>query len=107
MVCEDDFLVEESRAVWQRIFGSDWIFEKYAAKEFEELPSNSLMDEALTPSLFTRNRALIVTNADKLTKGRIEVLTELQNVRTSSLKVILATAARKSAEGWAKAVSYN
>ena len=102
MVCEDDFLVEESQPVWQRIFGSNWIFEKYAAKEFEEIPSNRLMDEALTPSLFTRNRALIITNADKLTKGRIEVMTELQKVRTSSLKVVLVTAARKSAEGWAK-----
>jgi len=102
-VCEDDFLVEESRVVWQRIFGSNWIFEKYAAKEFEEIPSSRFMDEALTPSLFTRNRALIITNAEKLTKGRIEALTELQNVRNSSLKIVLVTGARKSVEGWSKA----
>src|SRR5262245_22796626 len=91
LVCEDDFLVEESRTVWQRIFGNNWIFEKYAAKEFEEISSSRLMDEALTPSLFTQSRALIVTNADKLTKARIEVMTELQNVQSASLRVILAT----------------
>jgi DNA polymerase III subunit delta len=102
MVCEDDFLVEESRAAWQRIFGSNWIFEKYAAKEFEEIPSNRFVDEALTPSLFTRNRTLIVTNAEKLTKGRLDALTELQNVTNSSLKIVLVTGARKSVEGWSK-----
>jgi len=102
MICEDDFLVEESRAVWHRIFGSNWIFEKYAAKEFEEIPSNRLMDEALTPSLFTQNRALIITNTEKLTKGRIEVLAELQNVTSSSLKIVLVTGSRKSVEAWAK-----
>lgn len=102
MISEDDFLVEESRGIWQRIFGSNWIFEKYAAKEFEEIPGNHLIDEALTPSLFKQNRALIVTNAEKLTKGRIDVLGELQNVSNSSLKVVLATGARKSIEAWAK-----
>jgi DNA polymerase III subunit delta len=102
LVCEDDFLVEESRAVWQRIFGGNWVFEKYVAKEFEEISSTHLMDEALTPSLFTQSRALIVTNADKLTKARIDVLGELQNVQSSSLKVILATSNRKAVEGWAK-----
>src|SRR5947208_10020843 len=102
MICEDDFLVEESRAVWHRIFGSNWIFEKYAAKEFAEIPSNRLMDEALTPSLFTQNRALIITNTEKLTKGCIEVLAELQNVTSSSLKIVLVTGSRTSVEAWAK-----
>jgi len=101
-VCEDDFLVEESRAVWQRIFGANWVFEKYAAKEFEEIPSSRLMDEALTPSLFTQSRVLIVTSADKLTKGRVEDLNGLQGVPISSLRVVLVTAGRKSIEGWAK-----
>src|SRR5262249_16618716 len=96
LVCEDDFLVEESRSVWQRIFGRKWVFEKYAAKEFEEISSSHLMDEALTPSLFTQSRVLIVTNADKVTKARMDVLSELQNVQGSSLKVILVTASRKS-----------
>lgn len=101
-VCEDDFLVQESRAVWQRLFGGAWMFEKYAAKEFEEIPSSRLMDDALTPPLFTRNRALMVTNADKLTKGRVEDLAGLQNVPGPALKVILVTGSRKSIEGWAK-----
>jgi len=101
-VCEDDFLVEESRAVWLRIFGGSWVFEKYAAKEFEEIPAGRLMDEALTPSLFTQNRALLVTNAEKLTKGRIEHLTALQNVANASLKVVLVTSGRKSADALAK-----
>ena len=101
-VCEDDFLVEESRAVWLRIFGGSWVFEKYAAKEFEEIPAGRLMDEALTPSLFTQNRALLVTNAEKLTKGRIEHLTALQKVANASLKVVLVTAGRKSADALAK-----
>ena len=101
-VCEDDFLVEESRAVWLRIFGGSWVFEKYAAKEFEEIPAGRLMDEALTPSLFTQNRALLVTNAEKLTKGRVEHLTALQNVANASLKVVLVTSGRKSADALAK-----
>jgi DNA polymerase III delta subunit len=101
-VCEDDFLVEESRAVWLRIFGGSWIFQKYSAKEFEEIPEARLMDDALTPSLFTENRALMVTNAEKLTKGRIEHLTALQNVANASLKVVLVSSARKSADAWAK-----
>ena len=101
-VCEDDFLVEESRAVWLRIFGGSWVLEKYAAKEFEEIPAGRLMDEALTPSLFTQNRALLVTNAEKLTKGRIEHLTALQKVANASLKVVLVTAGRKSADALAK-----
>jgi DNA polymerase-3 subunit delta len=101
-VCEEDFLVDESRPVWQRIFGGDWVFEKYIAKEFEEIPSGRLMDEALTPSLFTQNRAVIVTNADKITKGRIEDLTALQAIPNSSLRIVLVTSSRKSADAWAK-----
>jgi DNA polymerase III delta subunit len=45
---------------------------------------------------------LIVTTADKLTKARVEALAEMQRVPASSLKVVLATAARKSVEGWAQ-----
>jgi DNA polymerase-3 subunit delta len=104
-VCEDDFLVEESRPTWQRIFGGTWVFEKFPAKEFEEIPSGRLMDEALTPSLFTQNRILIITNAEKLTKARVEDLVALQGVPNSSLKVVLATATRKSVEAWSKSFS--
>jgi DNA polymerase III subunit delta len=101
-VCEDDFLVEESRPVWQRIFGGSWVFEKYPAKEFEEIPRARLMDDAMTPSLFTQNRILIVTNSEKITKGRMDDLSLLQGVPNASLKIILATGLRKSADGWGK-----
>ena len=100
--CGDDFLVEESRPVWERIFGGSWVFEKYAAKEFEEIPSGRLMDEALTPSLFTQNRILIVSNADKLTKKRIEDLNQIQNLAGASLRIILVGAPGKSADAWAR-----
>jgi DNA polymerase-3 subunit delta len=103
-VCEDDFLLEESRPVWQRIFGGDWVFEKYTAKEFEEIPAGRLMDEALTPSLFTQNRALIVSNAEKTTKGRLEDLAALQQVPNASLRIIMAANARKSVDAWAKTI---
>src|SRR5579883_2042759 len=101
-VCEDDFLLEESRPVWKRIFGGEWVFEKYPAKEFEEIPSGKLMDEALTPSLFTQTRALIVANAEKTTKGRLEDLAALQAVSNASLRVILASNSRKSVDAWGK-----
>jgi DNA polymerase-3 subunit delta len=101
-VCEDDFLLEESRSVWARIFGGQWVFEKYAAKEFEEIPAGRLMDEALTPSLFTQNRALIVANGEKTTKGRLEDLAALQAVPNASLKIVLAASSRKSVDAWAK-----
>jgi len=101
-ICEDDFLVEESRPVWQRIFGGSWVVEKFVAKEFEEIPAGRLMDDALTPSLFTQNRILIVTNADKITKGRIEDLGRIQEVPNASLRIILVTNSWKSADAWAK-----
>jgi DNA polymerase III delta subunit len=102
-ICEDDFLVEESRPVWLRIFGSGWILEKYSAKEFDEISAGRLMDEARTPSLFTQNRVLIVTAAEKLKKARLEDLALLEAVRDSSLKIILASAERKSFSSGPKA----
>lgn len=108
-LCEDDFLLEESRSVWQRIFdGSSqgaWTFEKYSVKEFEEIPAAKLMDDALTPSLFGQNRIVIVTNSEKLTKGRLEHLAALENIPNSSLRLVLATAARKSVDVWSKGFS--
>jgi DNA polymerase III subunit delta len=100
LICEDDFLVEESRPIWLRIFGGDWVFEKYSAKEFEEIPGVKLMDDALTPSLFTQNRILIVTNAEKLSKGRVEDLKALQALANSSLRIVLAAGSRKSIDSW-------
>ena len=101
-ICEDDFLVEESRPVWQRIFGGNWVFEKYPIKEFEEIPHGRLMDDALTPSLFTQNRILIVTNAEKMTKSRLEDLSALQGVPNASLRIVLAAGSRKSVDSWGK-----
>jgi DNA polymerase III delta subunit len=101
-VCEDAFLVEESRDVWRNIFKGNWVFEKYAAKEFEEIAAARLMDEALTPSLFSESRALLVTNAEKVTKGRIEDLAALHPIPNSSLKVVLVTGNRKAADSWSR-----
>ena len=99
-ICEDDFLLEESRPIWRRIFSGDWVFEKYAVKEFEEIAAERLMDDALTPSLFTQNRVLIVANAEKVTKGRLEHLAALQAIPNASLRIVLAAATRKSVDAW-------
>jgi DNA polymerase-3 subunit delta len=107
-VCEDDFLVEESRPAWQRIFAvhsaifQTAIIDKYAGKEFEEIPSTRIMDDALTPSLFGQARILLVTNSEKLTKGRIEDLGKLQDIANASLRIVLVTNTRKSADAWSK-----
>src|SRR5215510_110565 len=100
-VCEDAFLVEESRPVWQRVFSrssAEWISENYSAKEFDEIPAGRLMDEALTPSLFAQNRILFVKNADKVTKGRLGDLAKLQEIPSASLRVVLVTGSRKLPE---------
>lgn len=102
--CEDDFLVEESRAVWSGIFGPNWVFEKLHVKEFEEIEGGRLMDEALTPSLFSQSRVLLVANAEKVSKRRAEDLTTLQGISNSSLKVVLLFSNMKSGEGWVKAL---
>jgi len=101
-VCEDDFLLEEARPVWHRIFEGTWVVEKYPAKEFEEISRERLMDDALTPSLFTQNRIIIVTNAEKTTKGRLEDLSVLQSVANASLRIVLATSSRKAIDSWGK-----
>jgi DNA polymerase III delta subunit len=101
-LCDDDLLVDESREVWSAAFGGDWAFDKYPAKEFEEIAASRLMDHALTPSLFSQSRAMMVTNADKLTKARLEALTELHGVQHSSLKVVLLPNGTRAAEALAK-----
>ena len=103
-VCEDDFLVEESRTVWARIFGPNWVFEKLHVKEFEDIEGGRLMDEALTPSLFSQSRVLLIANAEKVSKKRAEDLTALQAISNSALKVILLCSSLKSVESWMKAL---
>ncbi len=106
--CEDDFLVEESRPIWQRIFGrhsgtfKTALFEKYSAKEFDEIPTGRLMEDALTPSLFSQSRIVFVMGADRLTKTRIEDLNNLRTIPSSSLRIVLGTNTRKAVEIWAK-----
>ena len=102
-VCEDDFLVEESRSVWAENFGPNWFFEKLNAKEFDEIDTARLMDEAQTPSLFSQNRALMVANAEKVSKKRGEELQALQEISNSSLRVLLLCSGAKALEGWLKA----
>ena len=88
-VCEDDFLVWESRPVWARILGGSWVFEKFQLKEFEQFDGARLMEEALTPSLFSQSRVILVSGAEKMSKARIADMSALQKVSESSLKVIL------------------
>lgn len=97
-VCDDDLLLGESRDIWRSAFGGDWVFEKYSPKDFDEVPTSRLMDDALTPSLFSQSRALMVTNAEKLKKDRLETLSEVHKVANSSLKVVLVTTNPKNLE---------
>jgi DNA polymerase III delta subunit len=101
-VCEDDLLIEESREVWARAFGPQWVFEKLHAKEFDEIEGSKLLDEAQTPSLFSQSRALIVWNAEKVTKARAEELVTLQSIPNASLKVILVLSEQRAALAWMK-----
>jgi len=100
--CEDDLLLEESREIWRNAFGGNWVFEKYVAKEFEDIPASKLMEDALTPSLFSQSRAIIVTHSEKLTKARLEALHEFSTLAHSSLKVILTAATAKNIDSWSK-----
>jgi len=85
-VCDDDFLIEESRAIWTGSFDGTWLAEKLHVKEFEEIEFARLMDDALTPSLFSQSRTIFVMNAEKLSRVRIEDMTALQGIAVSSLK---------------------
>src|SRR5690242_16578023 len=79
-ICPDEFLIEESRSVWAAMFNGNWTVEKLHAKEFEEIESTRLSDDALTPSLFSQSRMLLVSSAEKVTKRRIEDLVAIQDV---------------------------
>ena len=45
---------------------------------------------------------MIVANAEKVTKSRLEHLAALQAIPNASLKIVLAAASRKSVDAWAK-----
>jgi DNA polymerase III delta subunit len=95
-VCEDDFLVEEAKPVWIRIFEGEWDFEKMSVKEFESIESNDLMGVALTPPLFGSNRAMLVTDGTKVSKKRLEDLSRLAELEASSLKIVLVVSSRRA-----------
>ena len=101
-VCEDDYLIEESRGVWAGLFEGNWQIEKLHAKEFEDIDFARLMDDALTPSLFSQSRLLMVMNAEKMTKGRIEDLPKLHGIVSSSLKVVLILANVRPVDSWTR-----
>jgi DNA polymerase III delta subunit len=98
-VCEDAFLVEESRPIWRNIFGGNWTLEKYTAREFEEISASRLTDEALSRSLFSQGRVLLVANAEKLTKGKVEDIDAVHAIPDSFLKIVMVLANRKSVDG--------
>jgi DNA polymerase-3 subunit delta len=95
-ICEDDYLVDESRAVWERIFGGAWEFEKLSAKEFEAIDAARLMESALTPPLFGPRRVLLVRGAGKLTKKGRQVVEEIADLEDAHLKIILVAPTRRS-----------
>jgi DNA polymerase III delta subunit len=101
-VCDDDFLIEESRGVWAGLFEGNWQSEKLHVKEFEDIEFARLMDDALTPSLFSQSRLLMVMNAEKSTKGRIEDLQKLHGIASSSLKVVLILQNLRAVDSWTR-----
>lgn len=102
-VCEDEFLIDESRAVWAGFFGGDWDFAKVSVREFEALEALELLGSARTPPLFGPRRALLVTGVGKITKKKIAVLEELASLDESFLKVIVSVRERRSVTALAKA----
>ena len=67
-VCEDEFLVEESRSIWAEILGPNWIFERLHAKEFDEIETAKLME---CPYDAFRLRAhACLTRASRFLRGR-------------------------------------
>ncbi len=101
-VCGDEFLVEESKEVWARLFGGNWAVEKTSAKELDSVEPSELMSSALTPPLFGESRVLMVTNAGKVPKKRLTHFAEINALEDSSLKIILCVAGRRSLQAWTK-----
>ncbi len=95
-VCEDDFLVEESKTTWARIFGGTWDFEKLTVKEFEAIDSAELMESALSPPLFGPSRAILVTNAGKITTKKLDGVGRIGELDRSCLKIVLVVKSRRS-----------
>jgi DNA polymerase III delta subunit len=88
-VCGDDYLLDESKEVWDRIFGGGWGFEKLSLKEFDSLDASELTEAALSRPLFGPSRAILVTHAGKISKKRMAELEPIIQLDESFLKVIL------------------
>jgi DNA polymerase-3 subunit delta len=101
-VCDDDFLIEESRAIWTGSFQGTWLPEKVHVKEFEEMELTQLLDDARTPSLFSQSRILFVMNSEKMSKGRIEGLSSFRGIPSSSLKLVLLFSSLRPSDDWIK-----
>jgi DNA polymerase-3 subunit delta len=99
-VCDDDFLIEESRVIWTRSFKGTWLPEKIHIKEFEGIEMAQLVEEARTPSLFAESRVLFVMNSEKMSKGRIEEMSSLRGISNSSLKVVLLFSNLRPTDDW-------
>ena len=95
-VCEDDLLVEDSKPIWQRIFGGDWAFERLPAREFEAIDDGKLTEAALSPPLFGPSRALMVSDAGKTTAKKMAVAEEIAALPQSSLKIVFVTSSRRA-----------
>ena len=95
-VCEDDFLVDESKTSWVRMFGGEWEFEKLTIKDFESIDSSELMKSALSPPLFGPSRAILVTNAGKLKKSRLDDIGRIAELDQSWLKIVLVVKSKTS-----------
>jgi DNA polymerase III delta subunit len=103
-VCDDDFLVEESRAVWSGFFAGNWVHEKIHVKEFEAMETTGLVEEARTPSLFAQSRILMIDAAEKLSRKKLADLPALAEVTQSSLKLVFILKTPKLPEGWGRSV---
>jgi DNA polymerase III delta subunit len=89
-VCPDDYLIDESQAVWRDRFGGEWDFERMTLREFDSLNVTDLEEEARSPRLFGGSRAIMVRVADatKFTKKRITEVEPLAAMTDSCLKVV-------------------
>ena len=93
-VCEDAFLVDESRAAWAGFFEGEWGIERLSLKEFDTIGISDLMESALTPPLFGPSRILMVSGSGKLNKKRTAEIETIAALEHSSLKIVFVMSGR-------------
>lgn len=101
-VCEDDFLVEESKNVWAESFEGSWIIDNLSGKQLDSIEFSQLMSWASASSLFGESRVLMVSDAGKISKKRLTDLVQIKDLKDSSLKVVLCVKGRRPLQGWVK-----